>query len=118
MLKKSITTAAKTPHRPGDPDMLLGLSKTLAEIGKGLADENRLRILLIVARGRKSVSRVVEEVDLSQPLVSHHLRELRRGHLVTVEREGPFVYYEAAGPEVLEALTALARLVVEDSRRE
>lgn len=80
-------------------------------MGKGLADENRLRILLCVARGRKSVSRVVEEVELSQPLVSHHLRELRRAGLVTVEREGPFVFYEVAGPEVLEALAALADLL-------
>jgi DNA-binding transcriptional ArsR family regulator len=118
MLKKSTIAAAENRGRPYEPEMLLDRAKILAEVGKGLADENRLRILLTVARGRKSVSRVVEEVDLSQPLVSHHLRELRRGHLVTVEREGPFVYYEAAGPEVLEALTVLARLVAEDDRRE
>ena len=85
-------------------------AEILARIGKALADENRMRILLAVAGGRKSVSKVVEEVELSQPLVSHHLRELRRGHLVTVDREGPFVYYQLAGPEVITALSALASL--------
>lgn len=83
----------------------------LASLSKGLSDENRLRILLILANGRKSVSRVVEEVDLSQPLVSHHLRELRLRGLVKVEREGPFVFYEISDPKVLAALEALAELV-------
>ena len=89
---------------------LMARAGTLAETGKALADENRMRILLTVAQGRKSVTQVVEAVGLSQPLVSHHLRELRRGRLVTVDRQGPFVYYELAGPEVLAALSALAAL--------
>ncbi|MEW5913849.1 MAG: ArsR/SmtB-type metalloregulator TsoR [Thermodesulfobacteriota bacterium] len=82
----------------------------LAVMAKGLADENRLRIFLCVALGPKSVSRVVEEVALSQPLVSHHLKELRRSGLVKVERKGPFVYYQAAGPQVTQVLAALAEL--------
>ncbi|MCK7513364.1 MAG: ArsR family transcriptional regulator [Desulfobacterales bacterium] len=42
---------------------------------------------------KKSVSSIVEELGLSQPLVSHHLKELKRCLLVTVERSGPFIYY-------------------------
>jgi DNA-binding transcriptional ArsR family regulator len=53
----------------------------------------------------------VEELNLSQPLVSHHLKELRRALLVKVERRGPFVYYEIADariPKILGALQELA----------
>lgn len=83
----------------------------LVAAAKGLADESRLRIFLTVAGGPLSVSKVVEQVGLSQPLVSHHLRELRRASLVQVERKGPFVFYQASGPKVMAALEALADLV-------
>ena len=86
--------------------------QTLAVLAKCLADENRLRILLCVGTGKKSVSRIVEDLGLSQPLVSHHLKELKRSLLVQVERSGPFVYYEMADTRILgilENLDALAR---------
>jgi DNA-binding transcriptional ArsR family regulator len=79
-------------------------------LNKSLSDENRLRILLTLANGRKSVSSIVEELNLSQPLVSHHLRELRRSLIVKVERKGPFVYYEMADERIIEILEALAGL--------
>ncbi len=82
----------------------------LAAMAKGLADENRLRIFLTLTNGPKAVSRVVEEVGLSQPLVSHHLKELRLSGLVKVERKGPFVFYRSAGPQVERALRCLAGL--------
>jgi DNA-binding transcriptional ArsR family regulator len=44
---------------------------------------------------------------LSQSLVSHHLKELRRALLVNVERKGPFVYYELADPDILSIITDL-----------
>jgi DNA-binding transcriptional ArsR family regulator len=86
------------------------LSKDLdiiAVLAKSLSDENRLRILLCVGNGKKSVSRIVEELDLSQPLVSHHLKELKRTLLVKVEREGPFIYYEMADKRILNILKEL-----------
>ncbi len=79
----------------------------LAFLAKCLADENRLRILLCVNDGKKPVSRIVEELGLSQPLVSHHLKELRRALLVKVERSGPFVYYEMADARILMILENL-----------
>jgi len=78
-----------------------------AFIAKSLGDENRLRILLLLSDGKKSVSSIVESLELSQPLVSHHLKELRRALLVNVERKGPFVYYELADPEVLTIISDL-----------
>ncbi len=82
--------------------------QSAAFLAKSLSDGNRLRILLLVSDGRKSVSAIVEELDLSQPLVSHHLKELKRSLLVRVEREGPFVYYELADPRILDVLNILS----------
>jgi len=85
----------------------------VAFVAKSLADENRLRILLCVNNQKKSVSSIVEELNLSQPLVSHHLKELRRALLVKVERSGPFVYYEIADSRILTILEALKALATD-----
>lgn len=82
----------------------------MAFLAKSLSDENRLRILLCVRDGKKSVSRIVEEVSLSQPLVSHHLKELKRSLLVQMERKGPFIYYELADARIVEILEQMAEL--------
>ncbi|MCX5892519.1 MAG: metalloregulator ArsR/SmtB family transcription factor [Deltaproteobacteria bacterium] len=87
--------------------------ETVAFVARTLADENRLRILLCVQAGKKSVSGIVEALNLSQPLVSHHLKELRRALLVRVERSGPFVYYELADARILEILAALKDLATD-----
>ena len=78
-----------------------------AFMAKSLGDENRLKILLLLRDGKKSVSSIVEALELSQPLVSHHLKELRRALLVNVERKGPFVYYELADPDILSIIMNL-----------
>lgn len=81
--------------------------RTVAFLAKSLSDENRLRILLCISKGKKSAGSIVEEVGLSQPLVSHHLKELKRSLLVNIERSGPFVYYELADPEIIDAVRIL-----------
>ncbi|MBI4796832.1 MAG: winged helix-turn-helix transcriptional regulator [Deltaproteobacteria bacterium] len=85
---------------------------TLAFLAKSLGDENRLRILLSLQNGKKSVSSIVEELQLSQPLVSHHLKELRRALLVEVERRGPFIYYQMSHPGIMDILKAMDSLAV------
>ena len=84
-----------------------------AFLAKSLSDENRLRILLCISNRKKSVSAIVEELQLSQPLISHHLRELKRSLLVKVEREGPFIYYELADKRIIDILMNLERLATD-----
>ncbi|MFZ1987115.1 MAG: metalloregulator ArsR/SmtB family transcription factor [Desulfatitalea sp.] len=84
-----------------------------AFLAKSLSDGNRLRILLLISSGKKSVSAIVDELDLSQPLVSHHLKELKRSLLVAVEREGPFIYYELADERILDVLQTLSKVAAD-----
>jgi ArsR family transcriptional regulator, zinc-responsive transcriptional repressor len=85
----------------------------MAFLVKSLADENRLRILLSLTNGKKSVSTIVEALSLSQPLVSHHLKELRRALLVKVERSGPFIYYQMSDKRILDILKDIEGLTVD-----
>jgi DNA-binding transcriptional ArsR family regulator len=104
--------AARPGARRQAPGPRLGSDggRSAAILAKGLSDENRLRILMCLCDRRKSVSSIVEEVGLSQPLVSHHLKELKRCLLVTVERNGPFIYYEVADPRILDVAHSLASI--------
>jgi DNA-binding transcriptional ArsR family regulator len=87
--------------------------QSVAFLAKCLSDENRLRIILCVSKGKKSVSNIVEEVQLSQPLVSHHLKELKRSLLVKIERSGPFIYYELIDPRILDVIDTLNTVAID-----
>ena len=81
--------------------------RNAAFLAKSLSDGNRLRILQLIGEEEKSVSAIVEELNLSQPLVSHHLKELKHSLLVRVQCRGPFVYYQLSDPRVLEVVHTL-----------
>jgi ArsR family transcriptional regulator len=62
--------------------------KAVAVVHKALADPTRLRILQRLAEGDGTVTDLMRHVDLSQPLVSWHLRRLRTAGLVETRRSG------------------------------
>ncbi|TAJ98914.1 MAG: ArsR family transcriptional regulator [Chloroflexota bacterium] len=55
---------------------------------KTLADVNRLRIVRRLAQGEATVTELIDQVGLSQPLVSWHLGKLRLAGLVETRRIG------------------------------
>jgi len=71
-----------------------------AELFKVLSSSSRLGLIGLLASRRMSVSELVEESGMSQPLVSQHLRVLRASGLVSVEREGRIARYEVADTHV------------------
>ncbi len=85
----------------------------IALLFKTLADKNRLKIILNLSGGKKTVSKIVEETGLSQPLVSHHLKELKNRHVVKTERKGSFVFNELAEPAIVELIKLTNQLVLE-----
>jgi ArsR family transcriptional regulator len=63
------------------------------EFCKALADPTRQKILEMLLEEEKTVSEIVEEFNLSQPTVSHHLEILSRYNLVSSRKEGKQIYY-------------------------
>ena len=52
---------------------------------KALGDENRLRIARIVAeRGDVCACRLLDELDMTQPTLSHHMKLLRDLSLIHI----------------------------------
>jgi ArsR family transcriptional regulator len=56
---------------------------------RALGDDTRLRILqLLATTGEHTVTELAERLELSQPLLSWHLRRLRRAGVVKTVRVG------------------------------
>ncbi len=63
--------------------------RDLRQYYKALGDDTRLRILqLLATRGEHTVTELAERLELSQPLLSWHLRRLRRAGVVKTVRVG------------------------------
>ncbi|MEF8793213.1 ArsR/SmtB family transcription factor [Thiohalorhabdus sp.] len=86
------------------------LSEQFARVGKALSNPNRLELLEYLAQGERSVEALAQVSGLSVANASQHLQQLRRAGLVTTRKEGLYVYYQAAGDEVVELLEALRRV--------
>ena len=82
----------------------------LARVGKALSNGNRLELLEFVAQGPRSVEELAIMTRLSVANASKHLQELRRAGLVRARKEGLRVYYELAGPDVVDLIAALGQV--------
>ena len=69
--------------------------QTVADIFKQLGDGSRIRIFWLLCHCEECVINLSAMVDMSSPAVSHHLRQLKAGGLITSRREGKEVYYRA-----------------------
>ena len=67
--------------------------KNMALVFKALGDENRIRILKLLRNGEKCACKLLEELNISQPTLSHHMKILCDSGLVTGRREGKWTHY-------------------------
>ncbi len=67
--------------------------KERAKIFKAFCDENRLQILDMLKSGEKCACKLVEELDISQSTLSHHMKILCDSGVVRGRKEGKWVHY-------------------------
>jgi DNA-binding transcriptional ArsR family regulator len=75
-----------------------------------VGDPARRDILDVLGRGEASVNEMVEQLDLSQPQVSKHLRVLRDVDLVRCRTAGRHRIYRVHGPSLVPLQGWLGRL--------
>ncbi|MFD7873492.1 ArsR/SmtB family transcription factor [Streptomyces sp. NPDC059766] len=88
-----------------------GQAAELARLFKALGDPVRLRLLSMIASragGEVCVCDLTPAFELSQPTISHHLKQLRQAGLIDCERRGTWVYYWAL-PATLDRLAAFLK---------
>lgn len=72
--------------------MIIDLKKT-AVIFKAFCDENRVRILQLLLGGEKCACKLLEEMDITQPTLSHHMKILCDSGIVNARKEGKWIHY-------------------------
>lgn len=85
----------------------------LAEMFRLMGDPSRLKIITACLDAPLCVSDIAAKHNLSQPLVSHHLRILRAARVLRAERRGKQIFYEAADEHVKRVIRDMADHVCE-----
>lgn len=91
----------------GDRSAKTNLLDEAARVGKALGSGTRLELLDLLAQGPRSVADLAAAAGLGLTTASAHLQTLRRGGLVTGDRDGTTIRYRLSGPDVAALLAAV-----------
>ena len=78
-----------------------------AEICSALADPRRILLLYAISEKSRNVSDLADEVGISQPAASRHLKILRDRGLVQASRRGSSIEYGLTDLRLISALDLL-----------
>jgi ArsR family transcriptional regulator len=77
---------------------------------KALADDTRQKIMAVCCCQELRVSDIVEELHVTQPTVSHHLKILKGAGLVRATRRGKEIYYSLRQERLAEGCCQVAEV--------
>lgn len=72
-------------------------AKKSAAVFRALGDENRVKILCLLSTGEKCACKLLEELEITQPTLSHHMKILCDSGIVSACKEGKWMYYSISG---------------------
>lgn len=91
--------------------MLISKHKKNAKIFKAFCDENRLMILELLQTGEKCACMLLEDLNIGQSTLSHHMKVLCDSGIVKSRKEGKWTHYSiseegsACASEILTKVT-------------
>jgi DNA-binding transcriptional ArsR family regulator len=104
------TMTAKALKAKKGADQRLKQAQRAAMLLKQVSDPTRLQVILMLAEGEKHVGAVCEQLNMSQPAVSHHLALLRHGSIIAPRRQGKNNFYGLT--EAGEGLAAIVKTIM------
>lgn len=69
-------------------------AEDMAKCFKALSDESRVKIVLMLFSGATNACDFIDELKISQPTLSHHLKVLSEAKIVQCKKEGKWRIYE------------------------
>ena len=79
----------------------------VAEKLKAIGEPTRLKILKMLSQEEMCACEIIEQLHLSQPAVSHHLKVLRQNQLIKDRKEGKWIFYSLDHQEYTALLAIL-----------
>ena len=97
-------------HSYLDMDLMRqGASQATAML-TALANENRLLLLCQLTQGERNVGELESLCGIRQPTLSQQLAVLREEGMVNARRDGKYIFYSLANPEVIQVMSTLSSL--------
>lgn len=92
--------------------------KRIAAIFKAFCDENRIGIIKLLCSGEKCACKLLEEINVTQPTLSHHMKILCDSGIVVGRKEGKWTHYSISEKGVEQAKECLQQLTTLDVESE
>lgn len=86
-----------------------------AKVFKAFCDENRLQILELLRSGEKCACKLLDDLQISQSTLSHHMKILCDADIVLGRKEGKWVHYSINPTGAKRAQELLNRQVTLDT---
>lgn len=83
-----------------------------AKVFKAFCDENRLQILELLQSGEKCACVLLEQLNIGQSTLSHHMKILVQSGIVSARNEGKWTYYSISSYGTQAAKNLLDKLTV------
>jgi DNA-binding transcriptional ArsR family regulator len=81
--------------------------KKVLNITKALADENRVRALMLLKNGELCVCQIIGVIGLAPSTVSKHMSILKQADLVEARKSGRWIYYRLPEKDSDEAVRTI-----------
>ena len=78
-------------------------AKKTAAVFKAFCDENRIKILQLLQGGEKCACKLLTEMNITQPTLSHHMKILCDSGIVIGHKEGKWMHYSISQDGIEEA---------------
>lgn len=86
------------------------LLKQSAGLFQALSNSYRLQILMQLKQGEQDVHHLQQALNISQPLVSQHLKVLKTAGLLSESRQGRHIFYKLKSQKIQKVLLGLFQM--------
>lgn len=81
-----------------------------ATVFKAFCDANRIKILEMLQSDEKCACKLLEDLNVTQPTLSHHMKILCDAGIVAGRKDGKWTYYKLSAKGCENALRMLSEL--------
>ncbi len=89
-----------------------------ARLFKALCDEHRVQIMQLLCRGEMCACHLQQELQIGQSTLSHHMKILCDGGLVSARKEGRWMHYSLKQSGLQEMQKYVVSLLSAQEKRE
>lgn len=85
-------------------------TEMIVQIFRAFSDENRVQILKLLRHGEKCGCVLLEDLKISQPTLSHHMKILCDSGIIKYQKNGKWIHYTISEAGVKRAVDVLIHL--------